>query len=552
MTSSHPRKKRTSGIALHASTVALSPARSVTSHLRKRYHERYRGKHRFAPVVFGFDLFLLGVLLGLVILNVFWLFQVSFIHQSGLTVSLVTPPLRSADTVPILVRVSANDGRVHDDVILKWRLPEWVEVIRADPPLQKDGSIRFGRIVPGVERESHLLVHIRSSKGASVPFAFTLTQFDPLGLNRRVSGSETRIVESSALVTDSLLPFTSYSAGASLPIIVINAGSSTIPIVTVHVEDASDRTISGGHEVLLGELRPGESRVLLFDPTSASSTAYEWSVLDGAQVVATQRVDLSVEQGVFPVRVTGPLVSDAVAMHTTVAFDSESEYGSLLVIHPLLRDRRPFLNLRAQPPGGAVDIPLRIGAASSTKWNVIAILDDFEGPGAVLGPATEGTIRHTFPLRAEARYFTKTGDQLGIGPTPPRAGEETSYWIVWTVGPADDAYSDVLLSTDLPEGVHATGKFASSAVGAFETDGSRVKWIVPSLQLIGANAQTFAFEVRVSPTKDQTGKVLPLVGTSTATAIDTKTGIELQSDAPGDDTRLLNDGRARGDGVVNR
>lgn len=537
---------------MHGAEVALAPARSLTSHARRLFRERYKGRFRFSALVFGFDLFLLGVVAALLLFNIALIYERFVPPGGGLSLTLAAPALRSSEALAVKAVLRADDGRTHEDVRLRWLLPEWVEVVRAEPPLAKDGSIAVGELGPGMNSVSYLVVRIRAARGQSVPFRFTVTQGGLLGLGRSLTGVEARPVASSALVTEPLLPFTTYADGASLPIVIMNAGSTTVPVVVVNVSDESEQTIGGERSVVLGDLKPGERRVLFFDPVSTPSTTFAWDVLDGSQVVASRRSALTRISETFPVTVQGPLRSDADAASVRIRYLSQSSYGRLLVVHPLLLGVEPYVTVFAAPPSGTVEIPLKPGNASTTKWSVVAVFGAADGPGVVLGPRSEGVIRRTFPFGAAARYYSSSGDQLGVGPVPPKAGERTTYWIVWTIGPTEADFRNLNLETELPDGVRATGKFASEAGGQFQTDGAWVSWRIPVLTLAGSDSQTFAFEVGVSPRADQAGKVLPLAATSTARATDAATGILLESDAPGDDTRLIYDEKASGDGIVTK
>lgn len=542
-----PSQKKSHGVGLQASLVAMAPARSMTSHLRRRYRERYLGRYRFARLVFGFDVFLFCILIALLLLNATWLLRASFIQRPGLSMSFTAPPLESATIIPVYVRVSADDDRVHNDVSMRWHLPEWVDVLQADPPIQKDGRVRFGRVAPGNPRESHLLVHVHAAKGARVPFVFRLTQFDPLGLNREVYGSDSREVVASALEATELFVAPRYADGADVPIAIHNRGNLAIPAVSVQLDDPSSATIGGKQTADVGELLPNESRVLFIRPSSSSSTSMSWSVLDGPQVVATKRTQPHRVEGTVPVRVIQPLVSDVSATSVSIDYQSDSAHGALYVVHPLLlNERDPFFP--AHQSKGTVTVPLRPGSTSQTKWVVIPVV--LPGIGVDVGPAVEGVIQHALPFHAEARYYTDSGDQIGVGPIPPKVNEETTYWIVWSIGPTDDQFRQVVMSTVLPGWVQATGKFVSSVHGDFEMDGPRVNWSIPSLTVSGNDVQTFAFEVRVTPTRPQQNEMLPLMGTSTLTAIDSATGVSIHAEAMGDDTRLIHDKKAQSDGKV--
>jgi len=167
----------------------------------------------------------------------------------------------------------------------------------------------------------------------------------------------------------------------------------------------------------------------------------------------------------------------------------------------------------------------------------------------VIGKRETGVLSTGFSFQSSARYFGPSGDQLGIGPLPPKVGETTSYWIVWSIGPTDADLKDIGLSGDLGPNVRATGRYASVIPGDFNA-GSSVSWSIPSLPATGHDPVTFAFEVLFTPTASQRGTVPILVQKSTANAIEVRSGLDLRAVDGSEDANLIDDAQARGKGRV--
>ncbi len=534
---------------MHGSRVALAPARSVTSHARRMYHARYHGKYRFSRMVFGFDLFLIGMATVLFVADLFFITQLFFAKPTGLDVAFTAPSITSSEQILVSATVRASDGDAHQDVRLTWRLPDWVEIVRAEPPLAADRSIFFGRVTPGVEATSKIVVRVRAPKGMDVPFGVTVRQDGFLGFPQLASGSETRIVDANALVTKPFGSFQAYASGASLPILVENTGSSTIPIAVVHVADDSSVLIDGQSSIVLGALRPGERRILFSDPVTATSTTFAWKVLDGPQVIATDTETLQRNDTAQTLTIIEPLISDARSDMATVPYLSIDGGGQFFVFHPRLADGKLVDRVDVSKPGtGTLQIPVEPGVSSGIRWSVLPSARS--GGSLVVYPMVYGTIRGTFPISTEARYTSKTGDQLGIGPTPPQANATTTYWIATTIGPGTASWKDVTLTTPLAPDVLATGNTASQVPATFRSESDHVTWTIPSLVLTGDEAQTFAFEVAITPKVSDVGQVLDLVATTTADAIDAQTGVSVIGTSAGDDTRLTHDLKAVSDGRV--
>jgi hypothetical protein len=155
------------------------------------------------------------------------------------------------------------------------------------------------------------------------------------------------------------------------------------------------------------------------------------------------------------------------------------------------------------------------------------------------------------PALVEARYFAATGDQLGVGPLPPKVGEATTYWIVWSIGPFNSDLAHVKIAADLPLGVSATEKYSAAVAGEFGFENGRVEWTANSLQLVGTEKVSLAFEVVLTPLAEQAGSVVALLG---ETRVMAKTPQEdvIDLKLPNVDTALATDAKARGRGQVQR
>src|SRR3989344_3488044 len=56
----------------------------------------------------------------------------------------------------------------------------------------------------------------------------------------------------------------------------------------------------------------------------------------------------------------------------------------------------------------------------------------------------------TIKLQSSAKYYTTEGEQLGLGPIPPIAGQPTRYWLFINVSGFTHDLSDASVSAKLP------------------------------------------------------------------------------------------------------
>jgi hypothetical protein len=548
---SKARASSGTGIARSTANVALTAARAVTSHARKRYHERYRGRYRFAWAVFAFDTALLALALGLLVLNIF-LFGNGFGRPTGLDLALRRGEIISGALTPIEAVVRSVDGERHEDVRLTWDLPSWVEVMRADPALVR-GSVRLGSIAPGGEAVSRLYIRVRAVPGAHLPIRFLLRE-GTLFNERTGNGEDVLSVNSSALTAEPALPIDAVEPGASIPIIVSNQSSIAAPAVILRLltkDGAPVSSFGSADDYVLGTLEPGERHVVFLDvdPSTHGRIDYIWELQDASRAVFRRALTLTAADPV-PVTFRAPLRSTPGAGSTDILYHADRP-AALLVFHALqattTHDAARSYDL-AQGDG-VVHIPLNADLRTTdTIWWVIPY--DVRDGKTVIGKRETGVLSTGFPFQSSARYFGPSGDQLGIGPLPPKVGETTSYWIVWSLGPTDADLKDIALSGELGPNVRTTGRYASIIPGAFRAEGSRVSWDIPSLPTTGHDPVTFAFEVLFTPTANQRGTVPILVEKSEARAVEVRSGLELESGDGIEDANLFDDVQARGKGKV--
>ncbi len=297
-----PRKEELPrrGLALEGSTVAFGPARSLTSHARRIYHERYRGRYRFAGLVFAFDAFLVGVAVTLCIATIAFLAISPARFDGGLRVEARAPAMRGSDAVPLAVTVRATDGRRHDGVRLRLQVPDWAEIMRSEPPMARDGSVDLGHIGP-LDQGKVLFVIRSRAVDVDLPLVFRVQQEDWTGLRREIDGRETRHVGGSVLSAAPDASVTSTAAGAVIPFEVRNAAATAIPSVIFRLASVrgGEANIGGSDAFAVGELGPGESRRVFVDISRvvSSTLSLSWQVQDGAQAVVTGTTTLPVMSG---------------------------------------------------------------------------------------------------------------------------------------------------------------------------------------------------------------------------------------------------------------
>ncbi len=547
------RKKTRSGLVIHAVQAALAPSRMMTSHLREWFSRRYHRQYRFSRLVFAFDLSLLAIATLLVVLDTFLVFFPFRERTTGIDLTLRASPLISETQVPIEVILRATDGAAHENVSIAWNLPPWVEIISSEPPLSSGRVASLGTVSPSEERVSRIIAVIRAASETNVPFAFKLQEGAGFQ-GRSFTGTESRPVVKSALTAEPAMAIQAVEPNGTIPFLVKNNGTVSSPAVVLRLTSASGASRSPfgqGGEMRLGEIAPGEERVAyltVVPDEGATRVEFQWELQDLSRQVDVGEITLDI---VDPINVSvEPTPRSVPGKSTRVSYDSRGKAG-VWVFHPL-QETGADTHARSydiSSGSGFVNIQMRSGARTEdTVWSVIPFVI-IKG-STVFGRREVGVLSTPFHFEAAARYYAQTGDQIGVGPLPPRRGQTTSYWIVWSIGPTDADLKDVSISATLPPNVRATGKTASEIAGDFAVSGSDVSWNIPSLPQTGDAPKTFAFEIELTPTAYDVGKSVKLIGKSFAKATEVRSGVSLESEASAEDTNLEKDSKARGMGNV--
>ena len=160
-------------------------------------------------------------------------------------------------------------------------------------------------------------------------------------------------------------------------------------------------------------------------------------------------------------------------------------------------------------------------------------------------------------IQAAGLYYTKDGDQIGVGPLPPKVGETTKYRVFFDVANSSGEADGVTVEATLPSNVAWTGKYSVNAGQAIDWLPSTrtVRWEIGTLapytnsegEHLGAS-----FEVALTPHTEDAGAAPTLVTGITLSGKDATTGLTLHAEAESITTDLPFDKRAIGKGAVEK
>ncbi|MCK9361584.1 hypothetical protein M0Q28_05190 [Patescibacteria group bacterium] len=494
------------GLAKQASTAAFTTARAVTSHVRRRYHSHYHGKYRFAPLVFGFDLTLLGLATILVGLNIY-LFTVLPAPLDAFRLDLITSELRTVAPVALEARVTPVGAGPHVDVRLFWKLPAGTEILESDPPIGDDGSAYFGSIPAGQSSSSRLVVRLLTSQDVAT-FSFRVQDRETV-----VNGLSSRRISGSGLVFEPVVPLASVQR--DVPVLYRIQNDTNLPIEDVRVVGGAS-LINGEAALSIERLEPYEERMVAFRPSATNAVLAEAFV---ENVAVLRRREAYALLASDPTGVRLELdPSDGTGLSLIAQADRPA---SVAIWHPGLIDED---HLRVvEVPTGRSEIKLPVQASDDASvWYAFPFAK--RNDGNALGALSVAPISTPFTIHAAGRYYAASGDQIGIGPLPPRVGETTKLWIGLRLGPTTSDLSGVRVRAKLAPGVRVTGRDALPDGGSFSQTDTELIWNVGFLPA-DADGAGASFEIQLTPTETQKGSVPALIELVTAEALDVRANL---------------------------
>jgi len=143
---------------------------------------------------------------------------------------------------------------------------------------------------------------------------------------------------------------------------------------------------------------------------------------------------------------------------------------------------------------------------------------------------------------------------IPTGPLPPEINQSTKFLVVWEIKNSTNNIGNVKVESTLPDSVQFVGQvFPKDAKFSFNKNKKIVTLSVNTIEAgtgFTKPSKVYAFLIEIIPTKDQSGKILDLIGEAKIIAKDSFCEIEVFSESDGRDTTLVDDIVYQGDGRV--
>lgn len=582
-------------------TVCLSvhPGKMLLLPFIKWFDKRYRGM-KFASLLFSFDLLLIGTLIGLSMVAMFFALTKPVTFADNISFEATVAPREIVTGAPstLIIRYTNGTDEELRNAKLALTYPDHflLQELSVEETRLTDGDIDLGTIPVGATGSVRVRGVMFGDVGGEQSFTSTLTFV--YGEERDVAGRKTSVhtfspASSTLALTltlpDRLVAFQEVEGKITYQ----NTGEIDFPTISIEPNWpegftflSSPVSIVNGAFVMpaiaageagtldffgyLGEV--GEEVTFIFFPsfTFDSSRYRQETLAHTAPIVPPQiRVEHSVNNSTVQ---PGSSATYTVRYENTGEFDVTNLVLAIEATSPFVKDpSADATTITKVTPGESgevkINVPLRwsILQSETTDWDGLDLsaravasytLGDGSGQrvssksSVVISPITTPVVFESF-----GRYATDAGDQLGRGPLPPRVGIQTKYWVFWHVGGTINELTNVRIEGTLGEGVVFTGKQSSSQNSGVEHDAATntISWetasietnLSPTAKIVGV-----AFELGLTPDSSMVGESPVLLYDIRITGTDARTGAFVSRSGSTVTTSLPNDLMAAGKAVV--
>ncbi len=200
----------------------------------------------------------------------------------------------------------------------------------------------------------------------------------------------------------------------------------------------------------------------------------------------------------------------------TITWNNETSPG-LIRLEPGASGKLSFkFNTKVAKAGTAGDITLVL-SIKGTYPDRDFFQDSISG-------VDQKVIRFASKLQFAAQALYSIGPIRNTGPFPPRADQDTTYTIQWSMRPVENPLSNAVATATLPFGVVWTGVVSpQSEIVTYAPETRVITWNIGSMPKATSTpaVRTVSFQVRVRPNKSQIDSRLVLLNETKVEATDT-------------------------------
>ncbi len=575
-------------------TLSISGVESYFGRLRLRLRNRHERHYRDNYFHLWADLLLVGILVALAVSIVslsVWKPEADFTIEG----TVPTSRILSGQSQEFIFHYANNEGRPIQAVTLALTLPKNFIIEAASPSEHFDrgtATFELGDLDRNAKGEVVIAGMVRGEPGERNSIGANVL-YSVSGLKKQELGSLIYEIEGSVLEVESNFPDRSYtSVGFDGQVTVKNNGRSDMQNVEVvfprdhwTIEVDNPAFSEAERRLSIDNIKAGESVTTNFFATPTDNGKFSWAISVGLNIDAIFVKQATMER---TVEVSGPaldisarnfqtaLGSVSPVLTSTLDFVNAStgDISNILFSVTNIRDSYAVQNISVDSADATVDgnrisytpvlkagekksIALKVALSRvSTVLNDavglrIMVAYDFAGQHyeyPVVAPRVR--VSSNFSFESGGYYYGPQGDQLGVGPLPPKVDIPTTYWIIWQINNLGNDLDGVELTADLPATVvWADQKSVSSGELSYSPMSRRVLWKPGVVSKSGGNYRA-SFAISIIPRTVDIGSVPTLVSGIRLIARDVFSGQILTKEAPAITTAIESDRRSSGKGKV--
>lgn len=554
--------------------LASHPGKMILLPFFHWFEGHYAGRYRFARATFAVDLVLIGIAAGLLLAGLF----LSLYHPKTVAdkiffdVSVAPSEIISGAPSTLVIRYTNGTEQELRDVTMSLSYPAHFELqeVLLDDQTMHDDMIEMGDLDIGETGSLKITGVMFGDVGGEQTFRSVMTFAYGENDRKAQKVSEHTFSPSASTLALSLelpKPLIAYQ-NIEGTITYQNTGEIDYPEISIEPEWPEGFTLSESNPIFLDNhfslpsIKAGEEGTMTFKgflATDDEQTTFIFhpSFTFGNTLYRQETLNHSAD--VLPPQVSLEATSEQTALTPgndatiTVSFEhigTEPIYELQIALQsddPFVTEQTMYtlndpIDLEPGETGTAtVTLPLTsyvsaqdIESFTDTRVTFFPIatytLGSEEGQNIdYTGEEVRLPITTPVTLESFGRYTLPSGEQLGRGPLPPRAGQTTKYWIFWHVTDTIHPLTDISISGTLGDNVTFTGRqtVSQNSGVTYDPATNTISWSASSVDatLDSTNPVIgIAFEVAVTPSEDQVGSAPILITNTHLTASDQTTG----------------------------
>lgn len=579
--------------------ISIHPGKMILFPFVHWFNKRYKGRYKFERSIFAFDLFLMGVIVTLATLAIYFTFfgPSSFAKHIIFEAIVAPKEIVSGEQSTLVIRYKNETNEELKNSVLNLSFPNHflLQEIKKDEIITSSQLIGLGTIPVNGSGEIHIKGVMFGDVGGKQIFKSTLSFIH--GTKKDIFGEKfsefTFSPERSTLVLTLSIPKTPVAFQPIKGVITYkNTGTIDFPSILIQptwpngfdLNRTNATEQNGIYE--LPKIKAGSSGEFVFegildDVDNPITFSFLPSFVFGNDVYTQEKLTQQVE--VIPGQIELSQSSDTKTIKpgTQISIKVHYKHVGTTPISDVQLDvesANPFLNqsttstFKSLKPGDEGDITVTIPIRKTVSQNELKEFENINIETRAIATyqlntklaraksqSEPITFALTTPITFEsfARYTMPSGDQIGRGPLPPRVGEKTSYWIFWSIKNTTNQIKNSRIEGTLPSNVTFSGRQSSSEDIGIRVDPvtNKIVWDTNSLRpTISPTSKNFgiAFEVLLTPLDNQIGTNATLLYDIQFTGTDDYTGDFINSSQPLITTNLPNDQKATKKGVIIR